>query len=105
MTTKRKPALMLTALLAIALCLMLAVCVLTACNDGGSGNQDGGVAKPFTNNTPVPTKLLNALFYYTYTNNSNPNQQAYSYALELYYGTAYIDEIRNINFIYISSTT
>lgn len=101
MTTKRKPALLLTALLALALCLMLAVCVLTACNDGGSGNQDGGVAKPFTNNTPVPTKLLNALFYYTYTNNSNPNQQAYSYALELYYGTAYIDEIRNINFIYI----
>lgn len=101
MTTKRKPALMLTALLALALCLMLAVCVLTACNDSGSGNQDGGVAKPFTNNTPVPTKLLNALFYYTYTNNSNPNQQAYSYALELYYGTAYIDEIRNINFIYI----
>lgn len=101
MTTKRKPALMLTALLALALCLMLAVCVLTACNDGGSGNQDGSVAKPFTNNTPVPTKLLNALFYYTYTNNLNPNQQAYSYALELYYGTAYIDEIRNINFIYI----
>lgn len=91
MTTKRKPALMLTALLALALCLMLAVCVLTACNDSGSGNQDGGVAKPFTNNTPVPTKLLNALFYYTYTNGSN--QQAYSYALELYYKDAtYIDE-------------
>lgn len=82
---------MLTALLALALCLMLAVCVLTACNDSGSGNQDGGVAKPFTNNTPVPTKLLNALFYYTYTNGSN--QQAYSYALELYYKDAtYIDE-------------
>ena len=39
MTTKRKPALMLTALLAFALCLMLAVCVLTACNDGGSTRQ------------------------------------------------------------------
>lgn len=91
MTTKRKPALMLTALLALALCLMLAVCVLTACNDSGSGNQDGSVAKPFANNTPVPTKLLNALFYYTYTNGSN--QQAYSYALELYYKDAtYIDE-------------
>lgn len=97
MATKRKPALMLTALLALALCLMLAVCVLTACNDSGNGDQDGGVAKPFTNNTPVPTKLLNALFYYTYTNGSN--QQTYSYLLELYYGTAYIDEIRNINFI------
>ncbi len=97
MTTKRKPALMLTALLALALCLMLAVCVLTACNDGGSGNQDGSVAKPFANNTPVPTKLLNALFYYTYTNGSN--QQTYSYALELYYGSAYIDETHNINFI------
>lgn len=98
MTTKRKPALMLTALLALALCLMLAVCVLTACNDGGSGNQDGGVAKPFTNNTPVPTKLLNALFYYTYTNGSN--QQAYSYLLELYYSdAAYIDETYDNSFI------
>ncbi len=101
MTTKRKPTLMLTALLALALCLMLAVCVLTACNDGGSGNQDGGVAKPFTNNTPVPTKLLNALFYYTYTNGSN--QQAYSYLLELCYSdTAYIDETYDNSFIYIS---
>ena len=98
MTTKRKPALMLTALLALALCLMLAVCVLTACNDGGSGNQDGGVAKPFTNNTPVPTKLLNALFYYSYTNGSN--QQAYSYLLELYYSdAAYIDETYDNSFI------
>ena len=98
MTTKRKPALMLTALLALALCLMLAVCVLTACNDGGSSNQDGGVAKPFTNNTPVPTKLLNALFYYTYTNGSN--QQAYSYLLELYYSdAAYIDETYDNSFI------
>lgn len=98
MTTKRKPALMLTALLALALCLMLAVCVLTACNDGGSGNQDGGVAKPFANNTPVPTKLLNALFYYTYTNGSN--QQAYSYLLELYYSdAAYIDETYDNSFI------
>ena len=89
---------MLTALLALALCLMLAVCVLTACNDGGSGNQDGGVAKPFTNNTPVPTKLLNALFYYTYTNSSN--QQAYSYLLELYYSdAAYIDETYDNSFI------
>lgn len=101
MTTKRKPALMLTALLALALCLMLAVCVLTACNDGGSGNQDGGVAKPFANNTPVPTKLLNALFYYTYTNGSN--QQAYSYLLELCYSDAtYIDETYDNSFIYIS---
>lgn len=101
MTTKRKPALMLTALLALALCLMLAVCVLTACNDSGSGNQDGGVAKPFTNNTPVPTKLLNALFYYTYTNGSN--QQAYSYLLELCYSdAAYIDETYDNSFIYIS---
>ena len=101
MTTKRKPTLMLTALLALALCLMLAVCVLTACNDGGSGHQDGGVAKPFTNNTPVPTKLLNALFYYTYTNGSN--QQAYSYLLELCYSdTAYIDETYDNSFIYIS---
>lgn len=101
MTTKRKPALMLTALLALALCLMLAVCVLTACNDSGSGNQDGGVAKPFTNNTPVPTKLLNALFYYTYTNGSN--QQAYSYALELYYKDAtYIDETYDNGSICIS---
>lgn len=98
MTTKRKPALMLTAMLALALCLMLAVCVLTACNDGGSGNQDGGVAKPFTNNTPVPTKLLNALFYYTYTNGSN--QQAYSYLLDLYYSdAAYIDETYDNSFI------
>ena len=98
MTTKRKPALMLTALLALALCLMLAVCVLTACNDGGSGNQDGSVAKPFANNTPVPTKLLNALFYYTYTNGSN--QQAYSYLLELYYSdAAYIDETYDNSFI------
>lgn len=98
MTTKRKPALMLTALLALALCLMLAVCVLTACNDGGSGNQDGGVAKPFTNNTPVPTKLLNALFYYTYTNGSN--QQAYFYLLELCYSdAAYIDETYGNSFI------
>ena len=98
MTTKRKPALMLTALLALALCLMLAVCVLTACNDSGSGNQDGSVAKPFTNNTPVPTKLLNALFYYTYTNGSN--QQAYSYLLELYYSdAAYIDETYDNSFI------
>ena len=98
MTTKRKPTLMLTALLALALCLMLAVCVLTACNDSGSGNQDGGVAKPFTNNTPVPTKLLNALFYYTYTNGSN--QQAYSYLLELYYSdAAYIDETYDNSFI------
>lgn len=98
MTTKRKPALMLTALLALALCLMLAVCVLTACNDGGSGNQDGGVAKPFANNTPVPTKLLNALFYYSYTNGSN--QQAYSYLLELYYSdAAYIDETYDNSFI------
>lgn len=40
MTTKRKPALMLTALLALALCLMLAVCVLTACNDSGSTGQE-----------------------------------------------------------------
>lgn len=98
MTTKRKPALMLTALLALALCLMLAVCVLTACNDGGSGNQDGSVAKPFANNTPVPTKLLNALFYYTYTNGSN--QQAYSYLLDLYYSdAAYIDETYDNSFI------
>lgn len=98
MTTKRKPTLMLTALLALALCLMLAVCVLTACNDGGSGNQDGSVAKPFANNTPVPTKLLNALFYYTYTNGSN--QQAYSYLLELYYSdAAYIDETYDNSFI------
>ena len=98
MTNKRKPALMLTALLALALCLMLAVCVLTACNDGGSGNQDGGVAKPFANNTPIPTKLLNALFYYTYTNGSN--QQAYSYLLELYYSdAAYIDETYDNSFI------
>ena len=89
---------MLTALLALALCLMLAVCVLTACNDGGSGNQDGSVAKPFANNTPVPTKLLNALFYYTYTNGSN--QQAYSYLLELYYSdAAYIDETYDNSFI------
>lgn len=89
---------MLTALLALALCLMLAVCVLTACNDGGSSNQDGGVAKPFANNTPVPTKLLNALFYYTYTNGSN--QQAYSYLLELYYSdAAYIDETYDNSFI------
>ena len=103
MTTKRKPALMLTALLALALCLMLAVCVLTACNDSGSGNQDGSVAKPFANNTPVPTKLLNALFYYTYTNGSN--QQAYSYLLELYYSdAAYIDETYDNSFIYISHT-
>lgn len=101
MTTKRKPALMLTALLALALCLMLAVCVLTACNDSGSGNQDGGVAKPFANNTPVPTKLLNALFYYTYTNGSN--QQAYSYLLELCYSdAAYIDETYDNSLIYIS---
>ena len=98
MTTKRKPALMLTALLALALCLMLAVCVLTACNDGGSGNQDGSVAKPFANNTPVPTKLLNALFYYTYTNGSN--QQAYSYLLNLFYSdAAYIDETYDNSFI------
>ncbi len=98
MTTKRKPALMLTALLALALCLMLAVCVLTACNDGGSGNQDGGVAKPFTNNTPVPTKLLNALFYYTYTNGSN--QQEDYYLLELCYSdAAYIDETYDNSFI------
>lgn len=101
MRTKRKPALMLTALLALALCLMLAVCVLTACNDGGSGNQDGSVAKPFANNTPVPTKLLNALFYYTYTNGSN--QQAYSYLLELCYSdAAYIDETYDNSFIFIS---
>lgn len=101
MTTKRKPTLMLTALLALALCLMLAVCVLTACNDGGSGNQDGSVAKPFANNTPVPTKLLNALFYYTYTNGSN--QQAYSYLLELCYSdAAYIDETYDNSFIFIS---
>lgn len=93
---------MLTALLALALCLMLAVCVLTACNDSGSGNQDGGVAKPFANNTPVPTKLLNALFYYTYTNGSN--QQAYSYALELYYKDAtYIDETYDNGSICISN--
>lgn len=98
MTTKRKPTLMLTALLALALCLMLAVCVLTACNDGGSGNQDGGVAKPFANNTPVPTKLLNALFYYTYTNGSN--QQEDYYLLELYYSdAAYIDETYDNSFI------
>lgn len=103
MTTKRKPALMLTALLALALCLMLAVCVLTACNDSGSGNQDGSVAKPFTNNTPVPTKLLNALFYYTYTNGSN--QQAYFYLLELCYSdAAYIDETYDNSFIDISCT-
>ena len=89
---------MLTALLALALCLMLAVCVLTACNDSGSGNQDGSVAKPFTNNTPVPTKLLNALFYYTYTNGSN--QQAYFYLLELCYSdAAYIDETYGNSFI------
>lgn len=89
---------MLTALLALALCLMLAVCVLTACNDGGSGNQDGGVAKPFANNTPVPTKLLNALFYYTYTNGSN--QQEDYYLLELYYSdAAYIDETYDNSFI------
>lgn len=101
MTTKRKPTLMLTALLALALCLMLAVCVLTACNDGGSGNQDGSVAKPFTNNTPVPTKLLNALFYYSYTNGSN--QQEDYYLLELCYSdAAYIDETYDNSFIYIS---
>ena len=101
MTTKRKPALMLTALLALALCLMLAVCVLTACNDSGSGNQDGSVAKPFANNTPVPTKLLNALFYYTYTNGSN--QQEDYYLLELCYSdAAYIDETYDNSFIYIS---
>lgn len=101
MTTKRKPTLMLTALLALALCLMLAVCVLTACNDGGSGNQDGSVAKPFANNTPVPTKLLNALFYYTYTNGSN--QQEDYYLLELCYSdAAYIDETYDNSFIYIS---
>lgn len=92
---------MLTALLALALCLMLAVCVLTACNDGGSGNQDGSVAKPFTNNTPVPTKLLNALFYYSYTNGSN--QQEDYYLLELCYSdAAYIDETYDNSFIYIS---
>ena len=101
MTTKRKPALMLTALLALALCLMLAVCVLTACNDGGSGNQDGGVAKPFTNNTPVPTKLLNALFYYTYTNGSNQQEDYYLFEL-CYSDTAYIDETYDNSFIYIS---
>ena len=100
MTTKRKPALMLTALLALALCLMLAVCVLTACNDGGSGNQDGGVAKPFTNNTPVPTKLLNALFYYTYTNGSNQQEDYYLFAL-CYSDTAYIDETYDNSFIHI----
>lgn len=101
MTTKRKPALMLTALLALALCLMLAVCVLTACNDSGSGNQDGGVAKPFTNNTPVPTKLLNALFYYTYTNGSNQQEDYYLFEL-CYSDTAYIDETYDNSFIYIS---
>ena len=100
MTTKRKPALMLTALLALALCLMLAVCVLTACSDSGSGNQDGGVAKPFANNTPVPTKLLNALFYYTYTNGSNQQEDYYLFAL-CYSDTAYIDETYDNSFIYM----
>lgn len=100
MTTKRKPALMLTALLALALCLMLAVCVLTACNDGGGGNQDGSVAKPFTNNTPVPTKLLNALFYYTYTNGSNQQEDYYLF-VSCYSDTAYIDETYGNSFIYI----
>ena len=100
MTTKRKPALMLTALLAFALCLMLAVCVLTACNDGGSGNQDGSVAKPFANNTPVPTKLLNALFYYTYTNGSNQQEDYYLFAL-CYSDAAYIDETYDNSFIHI----
>ena len=98
MTTKRKPALMLTALLALALCLMLAVCVLTACNDSGSGNQDGGVAKPFANNTPVPTKLLNALFYYTYTNGSNQQEDYYLFA-SCYSDAAYIDETYDNSFI------
>lgn len=101
MTTKRKPALMLTALLALALCLMLAVCVLTACNDSGSGNQDGGVAKPFANNTPVPTKLLNALFYYTYTNGSNQQEDYYLFA-SCYSDTAYIDETYDNSFISMS---
>lgn len=100
MTTKRKPALMLTALLALALCLMLAACVLTACNDGGGGNQDGSVAKPFTNNTPVPTKLLNALFYYTYTNGSNQQEDYYLF-VSCYSDTAYIDETYGNSFIYI----
>lgn len=100
MTTKRKPALMLTALLALALCLTLAVCVLTACNDGGSSNQDGGVAKPFTNNTPVPTKLLNALFYYTYTNGSNQQEDYYLFAL-CYSDAAYIDKTYDNSFIYM----
>ena len=91
---------MLTALLALALCLMLAVCVLTACNDSGSGNQDGSVAKPFTNNTPVPTKLLNALFYYTYTNGSNQQEDYYLFAL-CYSDTAYIDKTYDNSFIYM----
>lgn len=91
---------MLTALLTLALCLMLAVCVLTACNDGGSGNQNGGVAKPFTNNTPVPTKLLNALFYYTYTNGSNQQEDYYLFAL-CYSDTAYIDKTYDNSFIYM----
>lgn len=91
---------MLTALLALALCLMLAACVLTACNDGGGGNQDGSVAKPFTNNTPVPTKLLNALFYYTYTNGSNQQEDYYLF-VSCYSDTAYIDETYGNSFIYI----
>lgn len=63
MTTKRKPALMLTALLALALCLMLAVCVLTACNDGTDITSFDRLEAE--NRSPIPSEILAALYSYT----------------------------------------
>lgn len=63
MTTKRKPALMLTALLALALCLMLAVCVLTACNDEPDITSFDRLEAE--NRSPIPSEILAALYSYT----------------------------------------
>ena len=63
MTTKRKPALMLTALLALALCLMLAACVLTACNDGTDITSFDRLEAE--NRSPIPSEILAALYSYT----------------------------------------
>ena len=54
---------MLTALLALALCLMLAVCVLTACNDGTDITSFDRLEAE--NRSPIPSEILAALYSYT----------------------------------------